>query len=42
MKVNGKMIVSIVNDQCISLISQYELINVKISKSKISVDTNNK
>ena len=41
-KVNEKMIVSIVMDQLISFISQYELSKVEIIKYKISVVTNNK
>ena len=41
-KFSGKMIVSIVIDQWISFIDQYELTIVEITKSKISVVTNNK
>ena len=41
-KVNGKMTVSIVQDQYISFISQYELIKVECIKSKVSVVANNK
>ena len=36
------MIVSIVMDKWISFISQYELSEIEISKSKVSVVTNNK
>ena len=42
MKFSGKMIVSIIIDQWISFIDQYELTIVEITKSKISVVTNNK
>ena len=41
-KVNRKMTVSIVQDQYISFISQYELIKVECIKSKVSVVANNK
>ena len=41
-KVNEKLVVSIVMDQWISFISQYEWSKVEISKSKVSIVTNNK
>ena len=41
-KVNEKMIVSIIMDQWISFISQYELSKVEITKYNVSVVTNNK
>ena len=41
-KVNEKMIVSILMDQWIYFISQYELSEVDISKYKVSVVANNK
>ena len=36
------MIVSIVTDQCVSFISQYELFKFEIVKSKVSAVINNK
>ena len=40
-KVNAKMIISIVMDQLISFISQYEWSRVEIIKYKVSVVANN-
>ena len=41
-KINENMIVSIVTDQCVSFISQYELFKFEIVKSKVSAVINNK
>ena len=41
-KVNGKTSISIEKDKCITFLSEYEVSNVKITMSKISIVVDNK